>query len=112
MRHGLAPPGTVGHTRPVSYGTPLDARSGVPLTRRRRDAGAMTTTGLSGGPAGPLTSPARTDGFGTGALRWWRRSAGAGVVALLALAFAALATGEDGTDRDSGFWALIVLACT
>ncbi|NAZ84653.1 hypothetical protein [Kineococcus indalonis] len=54
----------------------------------------------------------RTDAFGTGALRWWRRLAGAGVVALAALTFGALATGEDGTDRDSGWWALIVLACT
>ncbi|MCI2238034.1 hypothetical protein MO973_38255 [Paenibacillus sp. TRM 82003] len=72
----------------------------------------MSATGLSGGPAGELTARGRTDGFGTGALRWWRRLGGAGVVALLALAFGALATGEDGTDRDSGFWALIVLACT
>ncbi|WP_432571484.1 hypothetical protein [Kineococcus sp. SYSU DK005] len=54
----------------------------------------------------------RTDAFGTGALRWWRRLAGAAVVALAALAFAALARGEDGTDRDAGFWALVVLACT
>ena len=53
----------------------------------------------------------RTDAFGAGALRWWRRLAGAAVVALLALAFGALARGEDGTDRDGGFWALIVLAC-
>ncbi|WP_369069421.1 hypothetical protein [Kineococcus terrestris] len=70
----------------------------------------MSTTG-----AGTTTSSrARTDGFGTGAARWWRRLAGAGVVAVLALAFAALgqATSLDGTDRDAGFWALLVVACT
>lgn len=34
------------------------------------------------------------------------------MVALLALAFGAVATGEDGRDRDGGFWALVVLSCT
>ncbi|WP_432484095.1 hypothetical protein [Kineococcus esterisolvens] len=72
----------------------------------------MSTTGLNGEPAQEVTSRVRTDAFGTGALRWWRRLAGAGVVALLALAFGALATGQDGTDRDSGWWALVVVACT
>ncbi|WP_432534888.1 hypothetical protein [Kineococcus arenarius] len=72
----------------------------------------MSTTGLSGGRAAGLGARVRTDGFGTGALRWWRRLAGAGVVALLALVFAALATGQDGTDRDAGWWALVVLATT
>ncbi|WP_432504578.1 hypothetical protein [Kineococcus arenarius] len=72
----------------------------------------MSATGLNGEPAREVTSRVRTDAFGTGALRWWRRLAGAGVVALLALAFGALATGQDGTDRDSGWWALVVVACT
>ncbi|GAA0306199.1 hypothetical protein [Kineococcus aurantiacus] len=69
----------------------------------------MAVDGSAGGSAGPARAQ---DGFGVGALRWWRRAAGAGLVALAALALGALATGEDGTDRDAGFWALLVLACT
>lgn len=34
------------------------------------------------------------------------------MVALLALASGAFATGEDGRDRGTGFWALVVLSCT
>ena len=76
----------------------------------------MTATRLTDDPADSAASPAspgvRADAFGAGAARIWRRLAGAGVVALLALAFGVLATGEDGTDRDSGWWALIVVATT
>ncbi|NIZ92988.1 hypothetical protein [Kineococcus rubinsiae] len=59
-----------------------------------------------------VAAAAPADGFGAGPWRWWRRSAGAGVVSLLALGFGMLATGLDGDDRDSGFWALLVVACT
>ncbi|WP_328291232.1 hypothetical protein OG218_00425 [Kineococcus sp. NBC_00420] len=74
----------------------------------------MTTTGLPDGSESPADSRAGRvgDGFGIGAARWWRRLAGAGVVAMLATAFGALATGEDGVDRDAGFWALVVLGCS
>ena len=69
----------------------------------------MTGTGLrSGGSTGAAGVPA--DGFGAGAVRWWRRLAGAGVVSLLALAFGVLAV--DDLDRDGRVWALVVLACT
>ncbi|WP_328291339.1 hypothetical protein OG218_01110 [Kineococcus sp. NBC_00420] len=74
----------------------------------------MTTTGLSDGSGSLADSRASKvgDGFGVGATRWWRRLAGAGVVAVLAAAVGALATGEDGVDRDAGFWALVVLGCS
>ncbi|GAA4974983.1 hypothetical protein [Kineococcus glutinatus] len=69
----------------------------------------MTGTELhSGNSAGPADTPA--DGFGAGAVRWWRRLAGAGVVSLLALGFGVLAI--DDLDRDGRVWALLVLACT
>jgi len=76
----------------------------------------MTMTELTDGPSGPvglaIAVDVRADGFGAGAARIWRRLAGAGVVALFALAFGVLATGQDGTDRDSGWWALVVAATT
>ncbi|WP_432510039.1 hypothetical protein [Kineococcus sp. SYSU DK001] len=74
----------------------------------------MTATRLpdhsdgSGSPA----APGSADAFGAGAVRVWRRLAGAGVVALLALAFGLLSTGDDGTDRDGAWWALVVVVTT
>ena len=73
----------------------------------------MTATRRTDHPTGSANpaAPGR-DAFGAGAGRIWRRLAGAGVVALLALVFGVLATGEDGTDRDGGWWALVVVATT
>ncbi|MER7074198.1 hypothetical protein, partial [Terrabacter sp. NPDC000476] len=73
----------------------------------------MTATRFTDHPDGSERSAAPgRDAFGTGAARVWRRLAGAGVVALLALVFGLLFTGEDGTDRDSGWWALVVVVTT